>query len=142
MLGIPGRQVRHGRGWLSRSGLRSRGNSQIFASNMARLRSKLSALVLWCAFLALYLGEAAMLVIGLILSSRAWWAAIQQHANLWAVAGKAAEVLILGAGLLLILIIPVFHNKSVGRSGAWRTGRRAETDGRLAVDKGGTLMTL
>lgn len=82
-----------------------------------------------------------MLVIGLVLSSRAWWATIHQHAGFWAVGGKTAEVLVLGVGLLLILIIPVFHHKSVGRSGAWRTGRRPETDCQIAAGKNGPLMT-
>lgn len=108
---------------------------------MARLRNKLSALVIWCAFLVLYLTGVAMLVFGLILSSQAWWAAVHQHTGLWAVAGKTAQVLVLGVGLLLILIIPVFHHKSVGRSGAWRTGRRAEAEDRIAADKNGPLMT-
>jgi hypothetical protein len=109
---------------------------------MARLRNKLSALVLWCGFLALYLGGAVMLVIGLILASQVWWAAIHQHASLWVISTKTAEVMVMAVGLLLILIIPVFHHKSIGRSGAWRTGRRSETDCKVAEDKDGPLMTL
>jgi len=109
---------------------------------MARLRKTLSALVLWCVFLVLYLGGVVMLVIGLILSSGLWWAAIHQHASLWTIGGKTAEILVMAVGLLLILIIPLFHHKSVGRSGAWRTGRRAETGGRVAEGKDGPLMTL
>lgn len=108
---------------------------------MARLRNKLSALVLWCVFLVLYLGGAVMLAIGLILASRVWWAAISQHASLWSISTKTAEVLVLGAGLLLILIIPLFQHRSVGRSGAWRTGRRAETEFPVAADKDGPLIT-
>lgn len=95
---------------------------------MARLRNKLSALFLWCIFLALYLGGAVMLGIGVVLASQVWWTSIHQHSSLWAMSAKTADVLVMVVGFVLILIIPVFHHKSVGRSGMWRTGRRAETD--------------
>lgn len=108
---------------------------------MAHIRNKLSVLVLWSVFLLLYLGGAVMLVIGLVLASRAWWAVIHQHASLWVLGSKTAEVLVLGTGFLLILIIPVFHHRTVGRSGTWRTSRRGETDRRVAEDKGGHLTT-
>jgi len=83
-----------------------------------------------------------MLVIGLVLSSRAWWAALHQHASLWTIAGKTAEILVMAVGLLLILIIPVFQHESIERSGASRTGRRSEPDCGVATDKDGPLMTL
>lgn len=107
---------------------------------MARLRNTLSALVLWCVFLVLYLAGVAMLAVGLILASRVWWAAVSQHSSLWSISAKTAEVLVLGVGLLFILIIPLFHHRSVGRSGAWRMGRRAETDCPVAADKNGPLI--
>ena len=109
---------------------------------MASLRNKLSALVLWCVFLVLYLGGVVMLVIGLVLASRIWWAAIHQHASLWALSEKSVEALALGLGLLLILIIPLFHRRSVDRSGVWRSGQRTDTDCRIAADEDGPLMTL
>jgi predicted signal transduction protein with EAL and GGDEF domain len=109
---------------------------------MARLRNKLSALVLWCVFLVLYLGGAVMLVIGLILSSQVWWAAIHQQTSLWAISVKTGEVVVMAVGLLLILIVPLFRHKSVGRSGASRTGRRLEPDCSVAADKDGPLTTL
>lgn len=109
---------------------------------MARLRNKLSAVVLWCVFLALYLGGAVMLVIGVILASRAWWRAVHHQAGFWVISEKTAEVLVMAAGLLLILILPVFHRKSVGRSGVWRTGRRSGTNSQVASDKEGPLITL
>ena len=109
---------------------------------MTRLRNKLSALVIWCVFLVLYLGGMVMLVIGLILASRVWWRAISQHASLWVISGKTAEVLVLGVGFLLILIIPLLHHRSVDRSGAWRMGRRRETDCQVAAEKDGPLITL
>lgn len=109
---------------------------------MASLRNKLSAAVLWGVFLALYVGGAVMLIIGVMLASRAWWSAVHLQASLWVISVKTAEVLVMAVGLLLILILPVFHCKSVGRSGAWRTGRRAETDGQVAVDKDNPLMRL
>ncbi len=109
---------------------------------MAQLHNKLSALVLWCVFLALYLGGTVMLVIGLVLASRMWWAAMHQHASLWVISAKTGEVMVMAVGLLLVLVIPLIHHKSVGRSGALRTGRRSETDGKVAEDKDGPLMTL
>jgi hypothetical protein len=109
---------------------------------MARLRNKLSALVLWCAFLVFYLGGAVMLVIGLIFASQAWWADIHHQASLWVISAKTGEVMVMAVGLILILIIPVFHHKSVGRSGLSRTGRRSESDCRVAADKDGPLTTL
>jgi hypothetical protein len=109
---------------------------------MARLRNKLSSLVLWCALLVLYLWGAVMLVIGLVLASRVWWAAVHQHSSLWVMGTKTAELLVIVVGLILILIIPVFRHQSVGRSGTWRTGRRSETDGKVAEKKDGPVMTL
>lgn len=49
---------------------------------MASLREKLSALVLGCTFVELYLGGAAMLVMGLYLACGDRRAAIQQHQGL------------------------------------------------------------
>jgi hypothetical protein len=109
---------------------------------MAQLRNKLSALILWCVFLALYLGGAVMLVIGLVLASRMWWAAIHQHASLWVISAKTGEVMVMAVGLLLILVIPLIHHKSLGRSGASRTGRRSDPDCGVATDKDGPLTTL
>jgi hypothetical protein len=65
-----------------------------------------------------------MLVIGLLIASRGWWVAIHQHASMWLISRRASEVLALGLGLLLILIVPVFHDRSVGRSGGWRAKQR------------------
>ena len=109
---------------------------------MARLRNKLSSLVLWCALLVLYLWGAVMLVIGLVLASRVWWAAVHQHSSLWVMGTKTAELLVIVVGLILILIIPVFRHQSIGRSGTWGTGRRSETDGKVAEKKDGPVMTL
>ncbi len=94
---------------------------------MARLRNKLSALVLWCVFLVLYLGGAVMLVIGLVLASRMWWAAIHQHASLRVISVKTGEVMVMAVGLLLILVIPLIQHKSVGRSGRVEDGPKVRT---------------
>jgi|GEM_PF-2620955 len=64
-----------------------------------------------------------MLGIGLILASQLWWAAMAQHASVWVLGPRTAELLVMAVGLLLVLIFPVFHHKSVGRSGTQRTGR-------------------
>ena len=94
---------------------------------MARIRKKLSALVLWCALLGLYLGGAVMLAIGLFFASRQWGAAIHRHAGPWEIGTKTAEFFILALGFILVLIVPVFEYKSFDRSGAWKTGRRSES---------------
>ncbi|HET7212260.1 MAG TPA: hypothetical protein VFL79_01615 [Terriglobia bacterium] len=108
---------------------------------MGQIRKRLSVLVLWSAFLLLYLGGAVMLVIGLVLASRAWWAVVHQHASIWVLGTKTAEALVLGVGFLLILIIPVFHHRTVGRSRTWRTSRSAETDRRVVKNKDDPLAT-
>lgn len=125
----------------SRGGLRSRENGLDFTLYMGRMRSKLSVLVLWCVFLVLYLGGTVMLAIGLALALRIWWAAFSQHASLWVMGAKTAEVVVLGAGLLLILIVPLLRHRSVDRSGAAKSKQNTETDRRIATDKRGPLMT-
>jgi hypothetical protein len=102
-------------------------------SFLESLRHKLSVLVLWCAFLVLYLGGAAMLAIGLFFASREWWVVIHQHASTWEISTKTVEVLVLGLGLLLVLILPVFHRRSVGRSGAWKAERQSKNQRRVSV---------
>ncbi|HET9180069.1 MAG TPA: hypothetical protein VFQ24_17075 [Terriglobia bacterium] len=99
---------------------------------MARIRKKLSAVVLWCTFVALYLGGAVMLMIGFYIACGDWWTAIHHHAGRWAVGTKTAELFVLLLGLILVLIIPVFERKSVDRSGAWKTGRRSESKGQAS----------
>jgi hypothetical protein len=94
---------------------------------MGRVRHKLSACLLWCALLALYLGGTIMLVIGLIVASRTWWALIHQHASLWAISAKTTEVLALAVGLMLVLIIPIFQHQSFSRKGPQRSGQKPET---------------
>jgi hypothetical protein len=101
-----------------------------------------SALILWGTLLVLYLGGAVMLLIGVVLASRTWWAVIHQHAGLWVISTKTAEVLVLAFGFMLILVVPVFRHASVGRNGGWRTGRRSEKVRRVPVDDQGRLMTL
>lgn len=98
---------------------------------MKRLRQKLSALVLWCAFLALYLGGAVMLVIGLVFASREWWRLTHQQASLWLISTTTAEVLVLALGLALIMFVPFLQRRSARRNGAWRAERRSETKGRV-----------
>jgi heme/copper-type cytochrome/quinol oxidase subunit 1 len=129
-LGIWNKRFYYGRSGFSRGRLQSKENKEKATPPMARLRNKLSALVLWCALLALYLGGAVMLVIGLVFASREWWAVIHQHAGLWVISTKTAEVLVLAVGLILILIAHIFQGKSVDRSGIWRTGRRSDSKGR------------
>lgn len=73
---------------------------------MKGLRHKFSVLVLWCAFMALYVGGAAMLVIGLFLASQEWWVVIHQHTGMWLISAKTTEVLVVGLGILLIRSSP------------------------------------
>ena len=92
-----------------------------------RFRHNFSACVLWCAFLALYLGGTFLLVIGLVVSLRTWWAIVHQHAGAWQIVAKTSEVLILAIGFVLILIVPLLRRRAASRRGAWRTDRRSGT---------------
>jgi len=95
-----------------------------------RFRHNLSAFVLWCAFLGLYLGGAVLLVIGLVLAAQTWWTLIHQHAGWWAVSTKTAEIFVLAVGFLLILIIPFLQHQATDRTILWRTERRSGMKGR------------
>lgn len=98
---------------------------------MKQLRRKLSALILWCTFVALYLGGVFLLIIGLVFASRTWWTLIQQHAGWWAISTKTAEAFILAVGLVLVLVIPFFQRRAVDRSSPWRAERRSEMKSRV-----------
>ena len=91
-----------------------------------RLRQNVSSFVIWGLFLALYLGGAVLLAIGLVFSSRAWWALMQQGAGMRPIAAKTAEVVALAIGLLLILIAPFAQSQSAARSEGWKAERRSE----------------
>ena len=92
----------------------------------ARFRHSFFAGVLWSAFLLLYVGGAVLLVIGLVIASRSWWALVHQHGSARQIAARSAEVFVMAAGLVLALIVPLLRRQATGRSGAWRTGRRSE----------------
>lgn len=108
---------------------------------MARIRKKLSALVLWCAFLGLYLGGAVMLAIGMFIASREWWTAIHRQAGPWELGTKTAEFFILAFGFILVLIVPVLEYKSVDRRRAWKMGRRSESKGQPPEPEKDCLIT-
>lgn len=97
------------------------------ALSMARVRKKLSAVVLWCTFVALYGGGAVMLVLGFYLACCDWWSALQHHANRLAIGTKTTEIFVLALGVILILIVPVFERQFVGRSVTWKMGPTSES---------------
>jgi len=102
-----------------------------------QLRRKLSAFILWCAFAALYLGGAFLLIVGLIFTSQTWWMLIQRHAGTWEISTKSAELFVLAVGLILVLIIPFLQRRAADRSGPWRAERRSEMKSRVpATDQG------
>lgn len=90
-----------------------------------RFRHNLSTFILWCAFLGLYLGGAVLLVIGLVFAVRMWWALIEQNAGLWALSTKSAEVFVLAAGFVLVLIIPFRQYRAAAGTRLWRSERRS-----------------
>ena len=90
-----------------------------------RFRHNLSAFILWCAFLALYLGGAVLLVIGLVFAARTWWVLVHQNAGLWAVGTKTTELFVLAAGFFLVLIIPFRQHRAADRTELWRAERRS-----------------
>ena len=104
-------------------------------SIVERLRHRLSVLVLWSGLLALYASGSAMVVIGLLIASRGWWVAIHQHASMWLISTRASEALALGLGLLLILIVPVFHDRPVDRSCGSRAKQRTQTKFQVSVSE-------
>lgn len=89
-----------------------------------QFRHDLTAAVIWLAFLALYLGGAVLLMIGLVFGWRQWWTIIHQHADVWLVAGKTIELAVLALGLLLVLINPLLQRPGRGDR-AWRRERRS-----------------
>jgi len=98
-----------------------------------QLRRKLSAIVLWCAFAALYLGGVLLLAIGLVFASQTWWTLIQHQASAWEIGTKTAELLVLAVGLIVALAIPILQRRAVERSGVWRSERRSEMKSRVPV---------
>jgi hypothetical protein len=89
-----------------------------------RLRHNLAAGIIWLAFLALYLGGAVLLMIGLVFACRQWWETIHQPADLSLIAGKTLELATLALGLFLVLIIPLLQRRGRGDK-AWRRERRS-----------------
>jgi hypothetical protein len=100
-----------------------------------RFRHGFSACVLWCAFLALYVGGAVLFVIGLIIASRACWVLVHHHGSARQIGAKSAEVFVMAAGLALALIVPLLRRRAASRSGTWRTGRRSEMKNESPVVK-------
>lgn len=86
-------------------------------------RHTLSVLVLWCSFLALYLGGAFLLVVGVVFAGRSWWLLIPHHAGLWAVSTKTTEFFVLTVGFALILITPFLQYQAAGGGRLWREER-------------------
>lgn len=93
---------------------------------LERSRHNLAAFVLWCVLAGLYAAGAFMLVIGVVFAAREWWALLHQHASLWAVSAKTAELFALVAGFSLILIIPFLQRQARHQAGSWQAERRSE----------------
>lgn len=91
-----------------------------------RSRHNLAAIVLWCMFLTLYLGGTFLLVIGLVSATQTWWAAIHQHADLWRLSAKTLELLIMAAGFILVLIIPLIQGQDRRRRKTRKVERGSE----------------
>jgi hypothetical protein len=82
----------------------------------------------------MYVGGAALLILGLVFTGRIWWALIHQHANLRDVLARSSEVLILAIGFLLVLVIPLAQFRGIARLARWRDERRSEMKGKTCVD--------
>lgn len=98
-----------------------------------RLQHNLSAFVLWCVLLAIYLGGAFLLAIGMLFASRTWWALIHQHASLWAISAKTAELFVMAAGSFLVLIVPFLQRRASHHGKSWRAERRSGIKCRASV---------
>ena len=90
-----------------------------------RLRRTISSVLLWGVFFCLYVGGAAVLALGLIFTSKTWWAVMDQHAGRWPIFVKTAEVMFLAVGLLLVLVIPFLGFRSLGKFTQWNAERRS-----------------
>ena len=95
-------------------------------TDTGRFRHTISSFVLWCIFLCLYVGGAGILLLGLIFTWKTWWITIHQHASLSTTCIKTGEVLLLGVGLLLVLIIPLMQFRGLRKGPQWRNERRSE----------------
>lgn len=96
-------------------------------TDTGRFRHTASSFILWCVFLCLYAGGAGILLLGLIFTWETWRIAIHQHASMSTTLIKSGEVLLLGVGLLLVLVIPLAQFRGLGKGRLWRSGRRSET---------------
>jgi hypothetical protein len=94
-------------------------------SSIEQFRHGFSSFLLWCIFLALYLGGAALLVMGLTLTGKGWWVAIHQHAGMGSVVGKTALLALLAIGFVLVLVIPLAQFQAIGHLSLWRSERRS-----------------
>jgi hypothetical protein len=91
-----------------------------------RFRHAVASFLLWGVFLCLYATGAGILLLGTIFTGKAWWIAIHQHAALSSLFVKTGEILLLGVGFLLVLIIPLVQFRGSGKGTLWRRGRRSE----------------
>lgn len=85
-------------------------------------RHNLSALVLRCVFVVLYLGGALLLLSGLILTAQAWWTLVHRHGALLAISSTTAEIFVLAAAFFSILIIPHLENSGSKQKVSRRRG--------------------
>lgn len=95
-------------------------------TEIGHFRHAVASFVLWGVFLCLYAAGAGILLLGLIFTGKTWWITIHQHAALSAVFAKTGEVLLLGVGFLLVLIIPLIQLRGSGEGKLWRSERRSE----------------
>lgn len=100
---------------------------------LERIRHNLAAFILWCVLLALYAGGALLLIIGVVFAARQWWSILHQHASLWAVSAKTAELFVLAGGFSLILVIPFLQRQASHQAGSWKAKRGSETKGRISA---------
>lgn len=97
-------------------------------TDIGLVRHRASSLILWCVFLCFYVGGAGILLLGLIFTWQSWWIAFHQHPAMSFLVVKSGEVLLLGMGLLLALIIPLIQFRGLQKDTARQKDRRLQME--------------
>lgn len=102
-------------------------------SAVQKLRRTISFFLFWGMCLVLYLGGAAILSMGLIFSTRIWWALIHQPASPDLIITKSTMLVVLALGFVLVVINPIVHLQEMSSPGYWQRGGRAGSKNQRAT---------
>lgn len=92
---------------------------------MKRVGHELSAFIVRSIFALMYVGGLFLFLMGLILTSQAWWGLVHHRAGFWAISVTTLEIVVLAAAFGSILIISHLQNKGSNQRPSWREKREA-----------------